>query len=143
MTKTADKDFSRQWFGPYNREKPKRILKILARRAARRRLNRIHFKFASTCHSCFPRMTQEDHMTRKLPPLPPGARPATDDEILRFLIWDGYVNIISPHRANGTWVGGDRVSKRLYTLGRRRDYYVIDHTFVSRLNGANVGLHHL
>ena len=53
-------------------------------------------------------------MTRKLPPLPPGARPATDDEILRFLIWDGYVNIISPRRANGTWVGGDRVSKRLY-----------------------------
>ena len=39
MTKTADQDFSRQWFGPYNREKPNRTLKILARR----RLNRIHF----------------------------------------------------------------------------------------------------
>ena len=50
MTKTADKDFSRQWFGPYNREKPKRILKILARRAARRRLNCIHFKSASAGH---------------------------------------------------------------------------------------------
>ena len=69
MTKTADKDFSRQWFGPYNREKPKRILKILARRAARRRLNRIHFTSASACHSCFHECLKEKSHDQKTSPV--------------------------------------------------------------------------
>ena len=82
-------------------------------------------------------------MRRKIMPLPQGARPATDDEILRFLIWDGYVDIVAPRRAHGAWVAADRSTRRLKDLGRRHDYYVIDNTFVSRINGANVGLHHL
>jgi len=82
-------------------------------------------------------------MRRKLPPLPKDARPANDDEILRFLMWDGYRDIVAPRRTNGTWVAVDVSSGRLKDLGRRRDYYVIDNNFVSRINGANIGLHRL
>ena len=82
-------------------------------------------------------------MRRKPPLLPKGARPANDDEILRFLIWDGYRDVVAPRRTNGAWVAVDRSSGRLRDLGRRRDYYVIDDIFVSRINGANVVLHRL
>ncbi len=81
--------------------------------------------------------------SRKHLPLPKDARPATDDEILRFLIWDGYIDIVTPRRADGAWVAADRSTRRLTTLGKSRDYYVIHDILVSRLNGANVSLHRI
>ena len=81
--------------------------------------------------------------SRKHLPLPQDARPATDDEILRFLIWDGYVDIVAPRRANDTWVAAHRSIRKLTERGRRRDYYVIDDIFVSHINGANVPLHRI